>query len=132
MTLERIRAYCMAFPGTTEEMQWGDHLLFKVRGKMYLIASPDVPGVPVTFKSTDGEFEELIESPGIIPAPYMARNKWVMLESAGVVPPGELQRLIARSYALVVQKLPKKARAELQASASSAARARARSKASLP
>jgi predicted DNA-binding protein (MmcQ/YjbR family) len=130
MKLEHIRAFCLSLPGATEQMQWGEHLLFKVGGKMFAILSLEDPALPISLKSAPGEFEEWIEREGVTPAPYLARNRWIQLEQSGAVRPAELQALIRRSYDLVVAKLPKAARARLQAC--SAAKARARSKASLP
>jgi predicted DNA-binding protein (MmcQ/YjbR family) len=126
MTLEQIRAFCLSLPEATEQIQWVEHLLFKVGGKMFVILSPDDPALPMSLKSAAGEFEEWIEREGIIPAPYLARNKWIKLERSDAVTPAELRALITRSYELVVAGLPKKRQA------SSAAKARARSKASLP
>ena len=59
------------------------------------------------------EFAELIEREGIIPAPYMARNHWVFLESLDVLTRAELKRLIKDSYGMVAAKLTKKAQAQL-------------------
>ena len=55
----------------------------------------------------------LLERAGIIPAPYMARNHWVLLESPDVLPRAELRRLVTNSYQMVAAKLPKKVRLEL-------------------
>lgn len=144
MTLASIRDFCLALPGTTEQIQWGDHLLFKVGGKMYAITSVEDPAAGMTVKADPELFEELIERPGIIPAPYMARAKWVKFERLDVLPSREMQQLILRSYELVRAGLTKEAqsgigkptakkmaRTKTQA-ASSPAKARARSKASLP
>ena len=38
MTLDQIRNVCLSLPGTTEQIQWGDDLVFKVAGKMFLSA----------------------------------------------------------------------------------------------
>lgn len=140
MTLASIRAFCLAQQGATEEIQWGDHLLFKVGGKMFAITHLEDPRQGMTVKADTESFEELIERPGIVPAPYMARAKWVKFETLDALPPREMQQLILRSYELVRAGLPKKAQAELTKpvkktkaqAASSAAKARARSKASLP
>ena len=66
-----------------------------------------------SFKCTPDEFAELIEREGIIPAPYLARNKWVLLESLEALPAKELKRLIKDSYSMVAAKLPKKVQGEL-------------------
>jgi len=114
MSLEWIRAHCLSLAHSTEQMQWGDDLVFKIGGKMYAVM-PLVPApVKLSFKCTVEEFSELVERPGIIPAPYMARAQWVALETFDAVPRSELKRLLSQSYELVLAKLPKKAQAELK------------------
>jgi predicted DNA-binding protein (MmcQ/YjbR family) len=77
-------------------------------------AVPCEPGpLALSFKCTPEEFAELIEKPGCIPAPYVAKHKWVALERMDALPKREIERLIRTSYDLVVAKLPKKARAAL-------------------
>jgi predicted DNA-binding protein (MmcQ/YjbR family) len=113
MSLEWIRAHCLSLPHTTEQVQWADDLVFKVAGKMYAV-TPMIPHpVKLSFKCSTEDFAELTERPGIIPAPYMARAQWVALETLDALPRAEIKRLLAKSYALVVARLPKKAQAEL-------------------
>jgi predicted DNA-binding protein (MmcQ/YjbR family) len=59
------------------------------------------------------DFEELIERPGVIPAPYIARAKWVALETFDAMPCKELEPRLKRAYELVFAKLPKKTQREL-------------------
>jgi predicted DNA-binding protein (MmcQ/YjbR family) len=94
-------------------MQWGDDLVFKVGGKMYAVM-PLIPApVRLSFKCTPEEFADLVERPGVIPAPYMARAQWVALESFEALPRAEIKRLLRQSYELVFAKLPKKTQADL-------------------
>jgi predicted DNA-binding protein (MmcQ/YjbR family) len=37
MNVDAIREYCLSFPESTENIQWGDDLCFKVRGKMFVV-----------------------------------------------------------------------------------------------
>ena len=119
MNVAWVRAHCMALPHTTEEILWGDDLVFKIGGKMYAVVVLPSPGkaphhrVVLSFKCTPEVFAELVERPGIIPAPYSARNYWVALEREDALPRTEIKRLISRSYELVVAKLPKKKQVEL-------------------
>ena len=116
MDVEQLRKICLAFPGATEQIQWGDDLLFKVRGKMFAI-TPLIPAsVCLSFKVTPENFAELTERPGIIPAPYLARAKWIALESRDALTPSVVGALLRASYDLVVAKLPRKARESLTAS----------------
>jgi|SRR5579871_3492749 len=113
MDLETLRRYCLSLQHATEDIQWGNNLLFRVAKKMFAIAALDRVPVSLSFKCSDEEFAELLEREGIVPAPYLARNKWVMIESLDALPPKELKRLIRDSYTLVAAKLPKKVRSEM-------------------
>ena len=122
MSIEWIRAHCMSFPHATEQMQWGDDLVFKIGGKMFAVV-PLVPApVKLSFKATLDEFAQLIEQPGIIPAPYLARAKWVALERLDALSRGELKRLLTISYELVRATLTKQVQAKLQPASAPAKR----------
>src|SRR5262245_7663263 len=111
MNLERLRAFCMSFPGATEQIQWGDDLVFKVGGKMFAVAATS-PGAPyrLSFKCSDEGFAELLEQDGTAPAPYLARAKWVALERFDALTDGELMSRLREAYDLVLAKLPRKQR----------------------
>jgi predicted DNA-binding protein (MmcQ/YjbR family) len=113
MTLDALRRACLALPGATEQIQWGADLVFKVGGKMFCVANTEAGGVAMSFKCDDETFATLVEREGIIPAPYLARAKWVALERFDTLPARELTPLVKRSYELVAAKLPKSARARL-------------------
>lgn len=118
MDIDWLRQICLAFRGVTEQIQWGNDLLFKVGGKMFAIAPLEPAPVCLTFKCSDESFAELTERPRIIPAPYLARAKWVALESPDAMTRGELSELLRTSYELVFAKLPKRAQEELKAAGS--------------
>lgn len=113
MDLETLRRFCLSLPQATEDIQWGNNLLFRVGRKMFAIAGLDKTPTSVCFKCTPDEFAELVEREGIIPAPYLARNNWVLLENLDALPAKELKRLIKDSYSMVAAKLPKKGRSKL-------------------
>jgi predicted DNA-binding protein (MmcQ/YjbR family) len=115
MNVAWVRAHCLTLPHTTEEILWGDDLVFKIGGKMYAVVVLGISShnVVMSFKCTPEVFGELVERPGIIPAPYSARMHWVALEREDALPRAEIKRLIRNSYDLVVAKLPKKKQAEL-------------------
>jgi predicted DNA-binding protein (MmcQ/YjbR family) len=114
MNIEWLRRCAEALPHTTESVQWGSDLVFKVGGKMYAIAPLEPAPVCLTLKCTPEEFAELTQQPGIIPAPYLARAFWIALEHEDALPVTEVKRLLKQSYELVLAKLPKKARASLE------------------
>ena len=111
MHAERVRRYCLSLPHVTESVQWGDDLVFKIGGKMFAVTVLEPAKVWLSFKCSPEEFAELVERPGIIPAPYSARYHWVALEAEDALPALEIERRLRRSYDLVLEKLPKKARA---------------------
>jgi predicted DNA-binding protein (MmcQ/YjbR family) len=113
MNLEWMRQHCLSFPHATENVQWVKDLVFKVGGKMFAVAALE-PGAHVfSFKCTPEKFAELVEMPGIVPAPYLARSYWVAFEREDALPRAETRRLLRQSYELVFGKLPKKTQAEL-------------------
>ena len=114
MAVDFVRRYCMSLPHATEVMQW-ESLVFKIGGKIFAIAALEPGRVWLSFKCSPDDFAELTEREGIVPAPYLARAKWVGLESGDALSTAELKQYLRRSYDLVVEKLPKKARAALGA-----------------
>ena len=110
MTLDMVRNICRSLPGVTEDVKWGSDLCFLVAGKMFVVVNLEPPH-SIAFKCTPETFGELVERPGIIPAPYMARNMWVQEQALGEsLERRELEPLIRTSYELVVAKLPKSRR----------------------
>jgi predicted DNA-binding protein (MmcQ/YjbR family) len=114
MRLASLRVFALGMPHATVVRQWGEHLVFKVAGKMFLLVSLDEQIVEsVAFKCGPRDFQRLTEIDGIIPAPYLARASWVQVEDLGVLPAAELEEAIRASYALVRSALPKKIQATL-------------------
>ena len=114
MRLHEIKAYALSLPHATVVKQWGECLVFKVAGKMFLIIALDAETIDgVVFKCTPDEFDELTDIDGITQAPYCAKRHWVRIADLAALPATELSRRIKRSYDLVVEKLTKKLRAEL-------------------
>jgi predicted DNA-binding protein (MmcQ/YjbR family) len=112
MTIDELRKICLALPAATEDVKWGNDLVFSVGAKMFCASSIEQP-IQVAFKVDDDEFEELSQSTGFIPAPYMARAKWVMVTDPKRLSKKEWQDRIKKSYELVKAKLTAKTRKEL-------------------
>ena len=121
MTLERFRKLCLAQPGATEQIQWEVDAVFKVGGKMFAVACTDFSGHPdanvCSFKCDDDTFAELCERDGIVPAPYMARAKWVAVAEWRALSDQEFAALVPQGYQLVREGLTKKAQAALPVAA---------------
>jgi len=113
-TLARIRAACKALAGSTFDIKWGKDMCYSVGGKMFAVMGDHgKEGASISFKVDDHRFLELTDRPGFIPAPYMAKHHWVLVQDMRKVSEAELKELVARSHALVVAKLPKKTREAL-------------------
>src|SRR6476646_243724 len=56
---EWLRETCLALCGTTEQIQWGCDLVFKVGEKMYAVAPMEPAPVCLSFKCSDDSFAEL-------------------------------------------------------------------------
>jgi predicted DNA-binding protein (MmcQ/YjbR family) len=110
LTADWLREVCLAFPHTTEQVQWGCDLVFKVGGKMFAVTSLEPAPVCLSFKASPENFTDLTERPNIIPAPYLARAQWVALQTKDCIPQHELAALLRESYDIVFAKLPKKLR----------------------
>ena len=126
MDVEWLRKTCMAFPGATEQIQWGNDLLFKVGGKMFAVTPLEPAPVCLSFKASPENFAELTERADIIPAPYLARAQWVALQTRDALPADELASLLRQSYDMVFAKLPKKARDAVSKSKTAALKARSK------
>jgi predicted DNA-binding protein (MmcQ/YjbR family) len=119
MSIDWLRDFCLSLPHTSEQIQWGDNLVFKVGGKMYAVTVLEPAAHWLSLKCSDEDFAELIERSGINPAPYLARAHWVAIETEDTLPRPEMQQLLSRAHALVFAKLPKKTQAALTARKSS-------------
>ena len=109
MTPKQVEAAALALPGAALSIQWGDDRVYKVGGKMFAAMSGG-RGPTLSFKCTDLAFEMLSGREGIIPAPYLARAKWVQLTTLKALDDKELRERLAEAHRLVVEKLPKKLR----------------------
>ena len=124
MNVDWLREICLSFPGATEQIQWGNDLVFKVGGKMFAVTPLEPAPVLLSFKASPENFVELTERSDIIPAPYLARAQWVALQTRDALLAEELARLLRESYDLVLTKLPKKTRDALSSAKPSAQSAR--------
>ena len=113
MTTEKIRAYALSFPAATQDIKWEDHLCFTAGGEMFLVTVPDQLPVSASFKTSDADFEAMVVREGIIPAPYMARNKRLLVDDLKRLNAEEWKTAIANSYALAFSKLTQKLQAAI-------------------
>jgi predicted DNA-binding protein (MmcQ/YjbR family) len=113
MNVETLRKICLSFPGATEGIKWENDLVFSVGEKMFCATSFEDP-FKCSFKVPDELFEELSSREGFVPAPYLARAKWVMVSNVANLSKQEWENFLKQSYDLIVKKLTKKQRSQLQ------------------
>lgn len=113
MSIEEIQNICRQLPAVTEDIKWGNDLVFSVGEKMFCVVGLDQLPVTASFKVTDDEFEEICNWPGFKPAPYVARYKWVWIEDTNKMKKEDWEKYLHQSYELVKNKLPLKLRKQL-------------------
>ena len=115
MTFKDLHAYLAKLPKATLSVQWGNDHVYKVGGKMFAVLGgpPNGKERTLSFKAAEESFEILTRLEGIIPAPYLARAKWVHLDKAQRLPAKELKAYLARAHAIVAGGLPKKTQKEM-------------------
>jgi len=114
MSPEAFDAACLALPGATLSVQWGDDHVFKVGGKMFAVRGEGVTqGGGISFKASDVAFEVLTETGRARPAPYLARARWVHFPALDALDADEAADWIRTAHGLIAAKLTRKARAEL-------------------
>jgi len=112
MDTEMLRKICSSLRAVTEDVKWGNDLVFSVGDKMFCAASLEPP-FSCSFKVPDDEFDEISNRNGFTPAPYMARAKWVLVTDPSKLNKKDWERYIKQSYELIKIKLTKKLREKL-------------------
>jgi predicted DNA-binding protein (MmcQ/YjbR family) len=126
MRFEALYDHCASLPHATVSVQWGDHNVFKVGGKMFAVVTQDLDlGFRLSIKADPDEFDALCGEHGVRPAPYMARNLWVQIVADTSVGPDRLRELVSRSRELVFEKLPPRQQQALTTGAPASARPKA-------
>ncbi len=123
MKLHEFNAFCTGLAGTTKVIQWRGAHVWKVGGKIFAIASiwgttkngepPPVEASRISFKCSDFSYAILIEQEGIIPAPYLARAKWVQLQHADAMDDDDLEAYITQAHEIIAARLMRLKRSEL-------------------
>ena len=114
MNVPAILKFCASLPHATGDVKWGLDQVYSIGGRMFCVACVDSKKQSsVAFKVDDDLFLSYSDRDGFIPAPYMARAKWVKIVDLKKVSDAELTALIRRSYELVGMKLTRKLRTEL-------------------
>ena len=105
MTVEDIQDICKKYRGVTQDIKWEDHLCFSVGGKMFLITAPDDVPTSASIKVSEEAFEQLSDREGFMPAPYLARYKWIWMDDINRLSKKEWESYISMAYNLVASRL---------------------------
>lgn len=114
MNIEEIRDYCLAKPGVTEDMPFGeDTLVFRVGEKLFLLTSISRssqfnvkcdPELAVELRERNSEVQ---------PGYHMNKKHWNTVHTDGNLTRKQLCEMIDHSYDLVLKSLPKKVQNEI-------------------
>ena len=109
-----LETLCGRLPGVTRDIKWETRRVFSVDRKMFAITAADRDELAEIYvKVPDERFLELTDRPGIEPAPYLARARWVVIVEPTRFATAELAAFVLESYVLVRAKLSKRRQAEL-------------------
>ncbi len=115
-TIKKTQAYCASLPKVVGSRKWETDFVYTIFEKMFCVASVSIDGkTHLSFKVDDDLFLAMTEREGFIPAPYLARMKWVAVTDLRKVSQAEVNALVTQAYRLVVRRLPKYRQAELLA-----------------
>jgi predicted DNA-binding protein (MmcQ/YjbR family) len=115
VTQEKFNIFCRSLPATSHVVQWGGADVWKVGGKVFVVAHFDGERPTFSFKVTPLAFEMLKEQPGLRPAPYLASRgmSWIQHYEKPGLSDAELKDYLRQSHRLVAQGLSKKMQKEL-------------------
>jgi predicted DNA-binding protein (MmcQ/YjbR family) len=115
MNIETLQQYCLAKKGVTETLPFGpDNLVFKVGGKMFLLASLDATPLQFNVKCDPEEAVLLRDTHAcVIPGYHMNKKHWNTIVADGSVGDKQLLQWIDASYNLVFHSLPQKLKQEI-------------------
>jgi predicted DNA-binding protein (MmcQ/YjbR family) len=114
LNIEEIRDYCLAKPGVTEGLPFGeDTLVFKVGEKLFLLTSLS-NGTSFNVKCDPELAIELREQyPEVQPGYHMNKKHWNTVHTDGGLTRKQLCDMIDHSYILVFNSLSKNIRATI-------------------
>jgi len=115
MNIEELREYCISKNGATEDFPFDETtLVFKVMGKMYALT--DIEGeLSINLKCDPEKAIELREQFScVLPGYHMSKVHWNTVKIDGSVSDKQIHQWIDDSYELIVSKLTRKQKEELE------------------
>lgn len=112
MNIEQIREHCLKKKGVTEEFPFDEEtLVFKVAGKIFLLASLETIPLQINLKcDPEKAFELREEYDSVQPGYHMNKKHWNTIIIDGTIPINKIFDWIDDSYLLVVAGLNKNVR----------------------
>jgi predicted DNA-binding protein (MmcQ/YjbR family) len=112
MNIEQIREHCLKKKGVTEEFPFDEEtLVFKVAGKIFLLASLEAIPLQINIKCDPEKAIELREEyDSVLPGYHMNKKHWNTIIIDGTIPTRNLFEWIDDSYSLVIAGLKKSER----------------------
>lgn len=127
MDKKSARTYCLSLPEASLSYPFGpDAAVFKIKNKMFaLLATCNQKGSELGEQYAGCSFLNLKCDPDeafmlrdifpeVLPAYHMSKKHWISVVLIDSMPEKEIERLIDRSYGLVVKKLGKSQRLQLE------------------
>jgi len=116
MDFDAARSYLTRRPEAVEDFPFGpDVYVYKIGGRMFatLVESDGLARMNVKCDPDEALF--LRDTfPAVRPGYHMNKRHWNTVILDGSIPRGEIERMIDRSYGLVVRKLPRSERVALE------------------
>ena len=114
MDLADLEEFCGNWKAVTTDIKWGDHLVYSVHGKMFLIVDKSDQHRYATFKVDPEDFDTMAAQDVFRPAPYLARYNWINMENRDLIRRDEFEELVKESYLQVISKMSKKLRGQCE------------------
>ncbi|OWW18786.1 MmcQ/YjbR family DNA-binding protein [Noviherbaspirillum denitrificans] len=116
MNYAKLVAHCKTLPHVEWERKWSNTLAFMVSRKMFALFILDEKDKPTDLwcKVDDDVFLSYTGQPGIRPAPYLARAKWIAM-APQAMSDAMAREVLGRARDLIFSKLPKRTQRALLA-----------------
>lgn len=116
MNRQQLQTYCRRLRSSEERLlgEPSNILVYSVGGRNFAWFKTSEPERwRFSFRVTPERFVELTDMPGVKPARYMARFRWVTIVKVEEFPPDYLRELVGWSYRHAAQSLSRRRRLAL-------------------
>jgi predicted DNA-binding protein (MmcQ/YjbR family) len=116
LNFDDARAYLLKRPEAFEDFPFGPNVyVYKIRNKMFATLGGDADTAQMNLKCDPDEAVFLRDTfDAVLPGYHMNKTHWNTVLLDGSIPRGEIERMIDRSYGLVVKSLKKSERTALE------------------